>query len=152
MALSLLSSGLWAIAVVWQVVGLGGGPAALSLVSALSAGGMMASTLLGGALADRIPQRRILLAVALTQAVTVAVLTLGGAVALWQLALVSLVGGLAMGLYYPACSALVPALVPEGDLLADNDSTGSERARGAAAWMGTGAGRAPAREGEPWPN
>ena len=32
------------------------------------AGGMLASTLLGGALADRIPQRRILLAVALIQA------------------------------------------------------------------------------------
>jgi MFS family permease len=130
MALSLLSSGLWAIAVVWQVVALGGGPAALSLVSALSAGGMMASTLLGGALADRIPQRRILLAVALTQTVTVAVvavLSLAGALVLWQLALVSLVGGLAMGLYYPAYSALVPALVPEGDLLAANGLEGVVR-------------------------
>ena len=69
MALSLLAAGLWAVAVVWQVVALRGGPAALSLVTALAAGGMLASTLLGGALADRIPQRRILLAVALTQTV-----------------------------------------------------------------------------------
>src|SRR5918912_3311319 len=81
MALSLLGAGLWAVAVVWQVVALGGGPAALSLVSALSAGGMLASTLLGGALADRIPQRRILLAVALIQAGSVgivAVLSISG--------------------------------------------------------------------------
>jgi MFS family permease len=130
MALSLLSGGLWAIAVVWQVVALGGGPAALSLVSALSAGGMLASTLLGGALADRIPQRRILLAVAVVQAGSVAVvaaLSLAGVLALWQVAAVALVGGLAMGLYYPAYSALVPALVPEGDLLAANGLEGVVR-------------------------
>jgi MFS family permease len=130
MALSLLSAGLWAVAVVWQVVALGGGPAALSLVSGLAAGGMLASTLLGGALADRIPQRHILLAVELGQAAAiglVAVLSLTGTLALWQLAVVSLAGGVGMGLYYPAYSALVPALVPEGDLLAVNGLEGVVR-------------------------
>jgi MFS family permease len=72
MALSLLAAGLWAVAVVWQVVALGGGPAALSSVTALGAGGMLASTLLGGALADRVPQRRILLTTELVQGGTVA--------------------------------------------------------------------------------
>jgi predicted MFS family arabinose efflux permease len=130
MASSLLSAGLWAIAVVWQVVALGGGPAAVSLVSGLGAGGMLASTLLGGALADRIPQRHILLAVALVQALFVGVaaaLSLTGVLALWQLAAVSLVGGVATGLYYPAYSALVPGLVPEGDLLAVNGLEGAVR-------------------------
>jgi MFS family permease len=86
------------VAVVWQVVALDGGPAELSVVAALSAGGMLASTLLGGALADRLPQRHILLGVALTQAVAVALaalLSLTGLLALWHLAAVSLVGGLA---------------------------------------------------------
>jgi MFS family permease len=130
MALSLLASGLWVVAVVWQVVALDGGPAALSLVSALGAGGMLASTLLGGALADRIPQRHILVTTELVQGGTVAsvaVLSLSGGLALWQLAAVALVGGLAMGLYYPAYSALVPALVPEGDLLAVNGLEGMVR-------------------------
>jgi MFS family permease len=130
MALSLLTQGLWAVAVVWQVVDLGGGPGALSLVTALSAAGMMGTTLLGGALADRIPQRRILLAVALTQTVATAVaaaLSLSGTLAVWQLALVSLVDGVALGLYYPAYSALVPALVPESDLLAANGLEGVVR-------------------------
>src|SRR4051794_5086810 len=130
MALSLLAAGLWAVAVVWQVVALGGDPAALSSVTALGAGGMLASTLLGGALADRIPQRRILLTTELVQGGTVALvagLSLSGALALWHLAAVALVGGLAMGLYYPAYSALVPALVPEGDLLAVNGLEGMVR-------------------------
>jgi MFS family permease len=130
MALSLLAAGLWAVAVVWQVVALQGGPAALALVTALGAGGMLATTLLGGVLADRIPQRRILLATELVQAgamLVVAALSLGGALHLWQLAAVSVVSGLALGLYYPAYSALVPALVPEGELLAVNGLEGMVR-------------------------
>src|SRR3954468_19364354 len=72
MALSLLAAGLWAVAVVWQVVSLGGGPAALPLARALRAGGMLASALRGGPLADRIPQRRILLTTERVQGGTVA--------------------------------------------------------------------------------
>src|SRR3954452_17141012 len=130
LSVSLLGQGLWAVAVVWQVVALGGGPAALSLVAPLSAGGMLASTLLGGALADRLPQRHILLAVALTQAASVgvvAVLSLTGVLSLGQLAVAALVGGIATGLYYPAYSAQVPALVPEGELLAVNGLEGMVR-------------------------
>src|SRR5687767_15065621 len=109
LALSLLSGGLWAIAVVWQVVALDGGPAELGVVTGLSAGGMLASTLLGGALADRVPQRRILLAVTAANLLSVAVvatLSLAGALELWQLAAASLLTGLGSGLYYPAYSAL----------------------------------------------
>ncbi len=130
LALSLLTQGLWVVALVWQVVALDGGPAALSLVTGLSAGGMLASTLIGGALADRVPQRRILLVVALLQAGVVgvaAVLSIAGVLSLWQLALVSLVDGAALGLYYPAYSALVPALVPPNDLLAANGLEGVVR-------------------------
>ncbi|MGY1590647.1 MFS transporter [Geodermatophilus sp. SYSU D00708] len=127
---SLLTNSTFAVAVVWQVVALGGGPAELSLVSGLQAGGMLASTLLGGALADRVPQRHILLAVALVQTggtALVAALSLAGVLTLWQLAAVGLVGGLANGLYYPAYSALVPALLPESSLLAANGLEGTMR-------------------------
>jgi MFS family permease len=130
LGLSLLTNSTFAVAVVWQVVALDGGPAELSLVSGLTAGGMLASTLLGGALADRVPQRHVLLAVALVQTVGVALvaaLSLAGVLTLWQLAGVALVGGLANGCYYPAYSALVPALLPEDELLAANGLEGTMR-------------------------
>ncbi|SFK41188.1 MFS transporter [Geodermatophilus ruber] len=130
LGLSLLTNSTFTVAVVWQVVALKGGPAQLSLVTGLSAGGMLASTLLGGALADRIPQRHILLAVALVQTVSIALvaaLSLTGLLTLWQLAAVALAGGAANGLYYPAYSALVPALLPEDMLLAANGLEGTMR-------------------------
>ncbi|MCA0145757.1 MFS transporter [Blastococcus sp. LR1] len=130
MVLALLTQGLWAIAMVWQVVELDGGPGSLSLVAGLGAAGMLVMALLGGALADRVPQRRLLLVVALVQGCAVsaaAVLSLTGVLEIWQLALVSLVDGLALGLFYPAYSALVPAIVPEGDLLAVNGLEGALR-------------------------
>jgi MFS family permease len=130
MALSLLTQGLWAISMVWQVVDLGGGPAALSTVAGLSAAGMLVMTLVGGALADRVPQRRLLLAVAILQGCAVSVaaaLSLTGVLETWHLASVALVDGVALGLFYPAYSALVPSLVPEDDLLAVNGLEGAVR-------------------------
>jgi len=124
---SLLGAGLLIVALVWQVVELGGGPTDLSAVTSASAVGMLLTTLLGGALADRIPQRRILLGVELVQAFAiglVALLSLTGFLEIWHLALVSLVTGLAAGLYYPAYSALLPSLMPADDLLAANGLEG----------------------------
>jgi MFS family permease len=127
LALTLVANGSWAVAVIWQVVTLGGGPPEVSLVSALTFGGTLAVALLGGVLADRIPQRHILLAVALLQAVPVtgvAVLSLTDALPLGVLAVVALLGGVGLGLFYPAYSALVPALLPEDQLLAANGLEG----------------------------
>jgi MFS family permease len=130
LGLSLLANGSWAVAVIWQVVALGGGPAEVSLVSGLTFTGTLAVALLGGVLADRVPQRHILLVVALMQAVPVAgvaALSLAGALPLGLLAAVGLLGGIGMGLYYPAYSALVPALLPEDELLAANGLEGVMR-------------------------
>ncbi len=127
LVLSLTSSGLYVLAVVWQVIELGGGPTALSLVSTAMAVGMLLTTLIGGALADRVPQRRILLTVAAAELVATAAaagLSLTGTLQLWQLGAASLLIGLAQGLYYPAYSALVPALLPAEELLAANGLEG----------------------------
>ena len=127
LTLSLVSAGLWTLAVVWQVIALGGGPADLSLVSGGMAVGMLATTLLGGALADRLPQRSLLLAVAATELVATAGaagLATSGLLEVWHLAVASLLIGLAQGVYYPAYSALLPSLLPADELLPANGIEG----------------------------
>ncbi|MDG4795597.1 MFS transporter [Micromonospora sp. WMMD1082] len=128
--MALLAAGVWLIAVVWQVIEMGGGPGAVSLVATASAVGMLGSTLLGGVLADRMPQRRILLAVAGARAAAMAVvaaLALLDRVDLWALAAGSLVFGVSNGFTYPAYSALLPSILPAKDLLAANGIEGTLR-------------------------
>lgn len=127
---SMIGAGIWMVALVWQIVAIGGGAAELSFVAGASAVGMLLTTLLGGALADRIPQRRILITVEVVRAASVgavALLALAGALDVWHLVAVALVGGVMAGLYYPAYSALLPSVVPEDELLAANGFEGMAR-------------------------
>jgi MFS family permease len=126
-AFELLGEGVWVIAVVWQVIALGGGPADLSLAVTGYAVGIVATVLVGGVAADRVPQRRILLATAGTRTVVLAVvaaLALGGALEVWHLTLGGAVLGMAVGFYFPAYSALLPSVVDAEDLLAANGVEG----------------------------
>ncbi|MEJ2886205.1 MFS transporter [Actinomycetospora aeridis] len=130
LALSVLAEGLWTLAVVWQVVELGGGPAGLSVVSGALALGVIVTALLGGVLADRVPQKRILVGVMATLAVSiglVAGLSALGALSVPLLAVVAAAIGLSMGLFFPAYSALVPAMVDADELLAVNGLEGVVR-------------------------
>lgn len=128
--MSLFAAGVWLIALVWQVIGMGGGPTDLSFVAAATALGMLATTLLGGVLADRIPQRRILLTVAAARTVAIAVvalLALADLLSLWHLVVVALVIGAGNGFTYPAYSALLPSILPAEDLMAANGVEGMLR-------------------------
>lgn len=130
LTLSTFASGVWVVGLVWEVIRIDGGPAQLSAVSTASAVGVLLPALLGGVLADRVPQKLILLTVAgveLTGMTLVAVLSLTGTTALWHLAVVSFVTGTGMAFYYPAYSAWLPALVPEQDLMAVNGFEGMVR-------------------------
>ena len=130
LTMSLFASGVWMIAIVWQIIAMGGGPSELSFVSAAMAAGMLVTALLGGVLADRIPQRRILLTVAAVRTVTIGLitaLTLTDSLTLWQLAVVALLIGVGNGFTYPAYSALLPSILPGGDLMAANGVEGMLR-------------------------
>lgn len=127
LALSLLGVGIWAVALVFQVRELGGGPVELSVVAALNATGLIAAVLVGGAIADRVPQQRILIVVEAVKAaviVTLGVLGLLGVMELWQLAVGAVLLGLADGFFYPAYSALLPSLLVPDELLAANGIEG----------------------------
>lgn len=127
LAASLLSAGAWIVAAVWQVIELGGTPVDLSIVAVGASLGLVAAVLVGGVVADRVPQRRILLVieVARTGVFTIAgVLAATGAIEVWHLAVLSFVLGVADGFFYPAYSAWLPALLPAEQLLAANGVEG----------------------------
>jgi len=130
LTLSTFASGVWVVGLVWEVIRIDGGPAQLSVVSTAGAIGVLLPALLGGVVADRVPQKLILLVVAgveLAGMALVATLSLTDHTALWHLATVSFVTGMGMAFYYPAYSAWLPALVPESDLLAVNGFEGMVR-------------------------
>ncbi len=122
--------GVWTVALVWEVIRLGGGPAQLSIVSTAGAVGVLLPALLAGVVADRVPQKLIVMTVATAEVVSytvVTVLSLVDATRLWHLAVVSLFIGIGMAFYYAAYSAWLPAIVPESDLLAVNGFEGMVR-------------------------
>lgn len=130
LVLSTFASGVWVVGQVWEVIRIGGGPAQLSVVSTASALGILLPALLGGVVADRVPQKLILLCVAaleLTGMGIVAFLSLSDLTALWHLAAIAAMTGIGFAFYYPAYSAWLPALVPEEDLLAVNGFEGMVR-------------------------
>jgi MFS family permease len=127
---SSFASGVWVVALVWQVIGLGGGPADLSFVTTASAVGVLLPALVAGVVADRVPQRVILIVVALVELAgmsLVALLSSMGLASLWLLAGVAFTTGMGMAFYYPAYSAWLPALVPESQLQAVNGFEGMVR-------------------------
>ena len=123
MGASLFASGVWLLAIVWQVIGLGGGPTALSAVTASASAGLLVSVLIGGVAADRLPRRAVLLAVESVRIAAASVATalaLTGTLGVWHLAVIAFVIGAAEAFYFPAYSALLPTLLPAGELLAAN--------------------------------
>ena len=130
LVLSTFASGVWIVGMVWEVIRIGGGPGQLSLVSTASAVGVLLPALLGGVVADRVPQKSILLVVAAVEVAgmaTVAFLSITDLTQIWHLAAVSFMTGMGMAFYYPAYSAWLPSLVPESDLMAVNGFEGMVR-------------------------
>jgi MFS family permease len=130
LVLTSFASGVWVVALVWEVIRIHGGPGQLSIVSTAAAVGVLVPALLGGVVADRVPQKLILLGVAAVETVGMALaalLSVTDLTAVWQLAAISFVTGMGMAFYYPAYSAWLPALVEEQDLMAVNGFEGMVR-------------------------
>ncbi len=128
--LSVFAAGMWAVVMVYSVIDAGGDELALSLVAAASAVGLLACAIPGGIVADRVSRRLILRVVEAVNVVAIASVVLAswfGAVTIVHLALVALALGAGAGFFFPAYSALLPRILPPGQLLAANGLEGAIR-------------------------
>jgi len=110
-------SGTWMqrMAQAWLVLDLTGSPLALGTVTALQFVPILALTLVGGVIADRMPKRDFLLvsqAVRMLQALALWGLVALGRIELWHVYALTLVYGVAVALEQPARRAFPSELVP----------------------------------------
>ncbi|ADB30001.1 major facilitator superfamily MFS_1 [Kribbella flavida DSM 17836] len=130
LAVALLGSGLWLVALAWQVIELGGGPVQLSVVTTAYSIGLVVCVLFGGIAADRLPQRTVIVTADVVRGVVllvVAGLALGGLLEIWHLAAGAVIIGAGEAFLIPAYTALVPRLLPPDELLAANGLEGTLR-------------------------
>lgn len=130
LAISIFGSGMWAVAMVYEVIHLGGGPLELSLVATAASVGLVAFVLAGGIAADRVPQRLLIIAVEGTNLAVIAavsLLAMMGWLQLWHLAAGAFVLGVGAAFFFPAYSAILPRILPPEDLLAANGMEGTMR-------------------------
>ena len=117
----------------WLVFELSRSPLDLGLLGAAMAVPAILVTWTGGALADRVDRRRLLMIASMATTVLLvlqAVLDLSGAVAVWQVLTIAVLLGLIGGLEWPAMQALLPSLVARERLM-------SAVAMNAIVWQGT---------------
>ncbi|GAA1481990.1 tetracycline efflux MFS transporter Tet(V) [Gordonia sinesedis] len=124
---AMFADGAWMVALVWQVIALGGGPGQVSVATSIGAIGIVVSTLGGGVLADRVSQRSIIIGLETVKMITfglVGIASLAGVLTLPMVVVAALFGGVTIGMYYPAYSALLPRLIAASELQAANGIEG----------------------------
>lgn len=115
-------TGTWMqnVAQAWLVLQLTGSPLRLGLIGTLQFGPLLLFSLFTGAVADRLPKRRLLVATQSTQAglaLALAVLIRAGHVEYWHVAVVAVLWGLANALDQPTRQSFVVSLVARSDLV-----------------------------------
>jgi len=121
---------VYMVAVPFQILALGGSPLQLGLGAAINTGTMLVFLLLGGAIVDRLPRRRIILASDLASGCVVsvvAVLGFAGALRIEHLYVASAFFGMTSAFFMPAMTAIIPELVPADILQSGNAVRGLSR-------------------------
>jgi MFS family permease len=121
---------LFAVALPFQVFALGGSAVELGLVFGIRAGMTLLLLLFGGAIADRLERRRIILASDfINGAVMTAIGALGlaGALRVEHLYVQGVVFGITGAFFSPALNAIIPDLVPNEILVQGNALRGFSR-------------------------
>jgi predicted MFS family arabinose efflux permease len=128
--ISLFGDGIFTIALAWQALELSGSATTLGLVLLVRSAARILILLLGGAMADRVQRRALMLIGDLVQAVavgTVAYLIGTGQLHVWHLVVLGAITGAGSGILLAAATALVPQLVTEEFLASANSLTSTSR-------------------------
>ena len=128
--ISLVGDGAFLVALGWTSFELTGSKSTLALVLMGHGAAMLATLLIGGALADRYPRRTLMIISDLARcAVMVALFAVdvSGNLELWSLITLAVLYGAGDGFFYPAYGGIVPLVVDEHHLASANALTGLSR-------------------------
>ncbi len=121
--ISMLGDQAYSLALPWTVLVVTGDPRQVGLVLAAGAAPRVLLLLLGGALADRLSPRAVMIFADLMRVAVVGALgftLIHGLPALWVVCLLAGLEGAGSGLFQPGSQALIPATVPADELPAGN--------------------------------
>ncbi|GGM88362.1 MFS transporter [Lentzea pudingi] len=121
--LSQIGDGIYLVTLPFVMLNQGGGPANLGVVLACYGTARLAFLPVGGALADRLGARRVMLAADALRALVVlgfVVLVLNGHIPLWAMITVAVPFGVLGGIFMPASFAVLPQIVRPESLAAGN--------------------------------
>ncbi len=123
MAVSLVGDGIFLVAVAWESYALWNSPAALAIVGIGMTVPTIAFLLVGGVISDRHDRRLVMICADGLRAAAVgaiAVLALAGVLRFWELVVLVAFYGVGTAFFTPAFEAMVPQLLPFGDLPSAN--------------------------------
>ncbi|MBE2221858.1 MAG: MFS transporter [Anaerolineae bacterium] len=124
--ISLLGDQFGFIALPWLVLQLTGDAFAMGVVMAMAGVPRAVFMLFGGAMTDRFSPRMLMLVTNIARMILVAALSLAiltNTIEMWMIYLFALLFGLADAFFYPASSAIVPAILPKQQLQIGNSIT-----------------------------
>jgi MFS family permease len=128
--LTLLGSFVSQVAYPFQIFQLGGSAIELGALASVFTGSSLVFLLLGGAIADRVPRRMLIIIAELASGLAsgvIALLGYTGALQIWHLYVAVALFGAATSFSVPAIGALIPELVPEEILVPGNAIRGLSR-------------------------
>jgi MFS family permease len=128
--ISLVGDGAFLVALGWKSFELTGSKSTLALVLMGHGTAMLATLLIGGALADRYPRRTLMIVSDLSRCAVMLALfavDVSGSLELWILISLAVLYGAGDGFFYPAYGGIVPLVVDEHHLASANALTGLSR-------------------------
>ncbi|HEV8654769.1 MAG TPA: MFS transporter [Candidatus Limnocylindria bacterium] len=128
--LTLLGSFVSQVAYPFQILQLGGSAIELGALASIFTAASLVFLLLGGAIADRVPRRTLIIVTELGSGVITAVVSLlgySGTLQIWHLYVAVALFGAAVSFSAPAIGAMIPELVPEEILVPGNAVRGLSR-------------------------